>query len=173
MWNATPGEYSFQYWIATDGTAGGAPATCEAQREVWFADTRSAKLKANIVTNQRIAGLAVWEFGFVLDGFYSQMARKIAPPLELRASFDDRIRKGEATTVTGKVLRGDAGVAGARVTVTWISTTGNTKALGATSTNARGRYGVSVSPTKSGTLRITATSEGQKAVIKRAITVRP
>ena len=172
-WNATPGEYSFQYWIATDGTAGGAPTTCEAQREVWFADTRSAKLKANIVTNQRIAGLAVWEFGFVLDGFYSQMARKIAPPLELRASFDDRIRKGEATTVTGKVLRGDAGVAGARVTVTWISTTGNTKALGATSTNARGRYGVSVSPTKSGTLRITATSEGQKAVIKRAITVRP
>ena len=68
------------------------------------------------LNRQRIAGLAVWEFGFVLDGFYSQMARKIAPPLELRASFDDRIRKGEATTVTGKVLRGDAGVAGARVT---------------------------------------------------------
>lgn len=172
-WNATPGEYSFQYWIATDGTAGGVPATCEAQREVWFADTRSAKLKANIVANQRIAGLAVWEFGFVLDGFYSQMARKIAPPLELTATFDGRIRKGDSTKVTGKVLRGDTAVAGARITVTWISSTGTTKALGTTKANAQGRYAISVSPTKSGTLRVTATSEGQKATIKRPITVRP
>lgn len=172
-WNATPGEYSFEYWIATDGTAGGVPATCEAQRQVWFADTRSAQLKANIVTNQRIAGLAVWEFGFVLDGFYSQMARKIAPPLELTATFDNRIRKGDSTKVTGKVLRGDNAVPGARVAVSWISSSGTTKALGTTRTNAKGRYAVSVSPTKSGTLRITATSEGQRAVIKRPITVRP
>lgn len=172
-WNSTPGEYSFQYWIATDGTAGGVPATCEAQREVWFADTRSAKLKANIVANQRIAGLAVWEFGFVLDGFYSQMARKIAPPLELTATFDGRIRKGDSTKVTGKALRGDTAVAGARITVTWISSTGTAKALGTTKANAQGRYAISVSPTKSGTLRITATSEGQKAIIKRPITVRP
>ena len=172
-WNASPGEYSFEYWIATDGTAGGIAATCEAQRQVWFADTRSAKLKANIVTNQRIAGLAVWEFGFVLDGFYSQMARKIAPPLELTATFDSRIRKGDSTKVTGKVLRGDNAVPGARVAITWISSSGTTKALGTTRTNAKGRYAVSVSPTKSGTLRITATSEGQRAVIKRPITVRP
>ena len=171
-WNATPGEYSFRYWIATDGTAGGAAATCEAEREVWFADTRSAKLKANIVTNQRIAGLAVWEFGFVLDGFYSQMARKIAPPLEVSATFDDRIRKGDSTKVTGKVLRGDTAVADARVAVTWISSTGKTKALGVTRTNAKGRYAISVTPTRSGTLRITATSEGQRAVIKRPIMVR-
>jgi len=171
-WNATPGEYSFRYWIATDGSAGGAPATCEAEREVWFADTRSAMLKANIVTSQRIAGVAVWEFGFVLDGFYSAMARKIAPPLELRASFDDPIRRGESTKVTGKVLRGDNAVAGAQVTVTWVSSTGSTKALGATRTNAKGRYAVSVSPSRSGTLRITVTSEGQRAVIARPITVR-
>ena len=170
-WNAAPGEYSFDYWIATDGTAGGVPATCEAQREVWFADTRSAMLKANIVTNQRIAGLAVWEFGFVLDGFYSQMARKIAPPLALRASFDDRIRKGESTKVTGKVLRGDAPVSGARLAITWISQTGRTTDLGVTRTNAKGNYATTVTPTRSGTLRITATSEGQKAVIKRPITV--
>ena len=171
-WNPVPGEYSYRYWVETDGSVNGAARTCTAEREVWFADTRSAKLKANIVSSQRIAGIAVWEFGFVLDGFYSQMARKIAPPLELRAAFDDRIRKGESTKVTGKVLRGDAAVTGARVTITWISPTGTTKALGVTSTNAQGRYAVSVSPTRSGTLRITATSEGQKDVIKRPITVR-
>ena len=171
-WNATPGEYSFRYWISTDGSAGGVAATCDAEREVWFADTRSATLKANIVTQQRIAGVAVWEFGFVRDGFYSQMARKIAPPLELSASYDARIRKGESTKVTGKVLRGDKAVAGARVTISWISPAGKTKTLGTTRTNAKGRYAIRVSPTKSGTLRITATSEGQKATIKRPITVR-
>ncbi|MBM3687093.1 MAG: carboxypeptidase regulatory-like domain-containing protein, partial [Actinobacteria bacterium] len=135
-------------------------------------DTRSAKLKANIVTSQRIAGVAVWEFGFVLDGFYSQMARKIAPPLELRASFADPIRRGDATVVTGKALRGDSAVAGAKVSITWVSSTGTTKALGTTRTNAKGRYAISVTPTRSGTLRITATSEGQRAVIARPITVR-
>jgi spore germination protein YaaH len=172
-WDATDGEYTFRYWIMTDGTAGGAPVTCEAQREVWFADTRSAKLKANIVNQQRIAGLAVWEFGYVLDGFYSQMARKIAPPLELRASFDDVIRKGKSTTVSGKVLRGDSGVEGAKVNVTWISSTGSKRDLGTTRTNAKGRYSLAASPTKSGTLRITAKSEGQKAVVKRPISVKP
>jgi len=170
-WDATYGEYTYRYWIDTDGTAGGTAVRCNAEREVWFADTRSAKLKANIVRDQGIAGLAVWEFGFVLDGFYSEMARKIAPPLELRASFDNRIRKGESTKVYGKVLRGDKAVEGARVSVTWISTSGNKRDLGATRTTAKGKYTVKVTPPKSGTLRITATSQGQKVIIKRAIAV--
>jgi hypothetical protein len=171
-WNSTYGEYTFRYWIDTDGSVNGIARTCTVEREVWFEDTRGAQLKANIVRDQRIRGLAIWEFGFVLDGFYSQMARKIAPPLELTASFDSRIRKGDSTKVTGKVLRGDTAVVGARVTVTWISSTGAKKALAATKTNAKGRYAVTVTPTKSGTLRITATSEGQKAIIKRPIAVR-
>ncbi|MFM1965306.1 MAG: hypothetical protein RL134_1031 [Actinomycetota bacterium] len=171
-WDATYGEYTFRYWIDTDGSSGGAPTRCNAEREVWFADTRSAKLKANIVTDQRIAGLAVWEFGFVLDGFYSQMARKIAPPLEVRVIFDDVIRKGESTKVYGRVLRGDRAVSGARVTITWISSTSQTRDLGTTRSSAEGRYSLSVRPPRSGTLRITATSEGQRAVVKRPITVR-
>jgi hypothetical protein len=171
-WDSTDAEYTFRYWIRTDGVVNKVPVTCEAEREVWFADTRSATRKANIVTQQGIAGLAVWEFGYVLDGFYSKMAKKIAPPLELRASFDDSIRKGASTTVSGKVLRGEDAVASAKVNITWISSTGNKRDLGTTRTNAKGRYSITVTPTKSGTLRITAQSEGQKAVIKRAITVR-
>ena len=171
-WDSTDGEYTFRYWNRTSGTAGGAPVSCDAEREVWFADTRSAKKKANIVTQQGIAGLAVWEFGYVLDGFYSKMATKIAPPLELRAKFDGSIRKGKSTTVTGKVLRGDDAVASAKVNVTWISSTGNKRDLGTTRTNASGKYSITVTPKKSGTLRITAKSEGQKAVVKKPITVR-
>ena len=171
-WNSADAEYTFRYWILTEGTADGVATVCKAEREVWFADTRSATRKANIVTQQGIAGVAVWEFGFVLDGFYSKMAKKIAPPLELRANFDDRIRKGQSTTVSGKVLRGDDAVASAKVNVTWISATGNKVDIGTTRTNAKGRYSITVTPKKSGTLRIKARSEGQEAVVKRPITVR-
>lgn len=171
-WDSTYGEYTYRYWIDTDGTAGGAAATCTAEREVWFADTRSAKLKANIVRDRSIAGVAVWEFGFVLDGFYSQMARKIAPPLELRAKFDNTIKKGETTKVTGKVLRGDDPVKSAKIRVVWISSKGKVKELGITRTNSKGRYAIKVAPTRSGTLKIVATSSGQKDVIQRPITVK-
>ena len=171
-WDSAYGEYTFRYWIDTDGVADGTPVTCTAEREVWFADTRSAKLKANIVRDRGIAGVAVWEFGFVLDGFYSQMARKIAPPLELRAKFDSTIRKGDPTKVTGKVLRGDDPVKNAKVRVVWISSKGKVKELGVTRTNAKGRYSLKVYPTRSGTLKIAATNSGQKDVIKRPITVK-
>jgi len=171
-WNSTYGEYTYRYWIATDGTVGGAAVTCDAEREVWFADTRSAKLKANIVRDQRIAGVAVWEFGFVLDGFYSQMARKIAPPLELRVNFDTTIRKGETVKITGKVLRGDDPVGSAKIRITWISSTGKVKELGTTRTNSKGRYTVKATPTKSGTIKVAASADGQKVVVKRPITVK-
>jgi spore germination protein YaaH len=171
-WDSTFREYTFRYWIATDGTVNGTARRCTAQREVWFANTRSALAKANIVRDQRVAGLAVWEFGYVLDGFYSRMARKIAPPLELRTKFDDRIRAGESTRVSGRVLRGDEAVSGARVTVRWISSSGKKRDLGATRTGTNGRYALRVTPPRSGTLRIQARSEGQQATIRRPITVR-
>ena len=171
-WNSSYGEYTFRYWIATSGTASGSAVTCEAEREVWFADTRSARLKAGIVDSQRIGGLAVWEFGYVLDGFYAQMRREIAPPLTLRATFDSPIRKSSSTKVTGRVLRGDARVAGASVQVSWVSASGRTVALGSTRTNARGDYAIKVSPTRSGSLRVTAASEGQRTSVAKPIVVR-
>jgi hypothetical protein len=101
------------------------------------------------------------------------MARKIAPPLELTATFDSRIRKGESTKVAGRVLRGDNAVSDTHVTVTWVSSKGTTRALGSAKTSAKGRYAITVAPTKSGTLRIVARSEGQRTAIHRPITVRP
>lgn len=171
-WDSTYGEYTFRYAVDTLGTANGQTTVCTAEREVWFADTRSAQLKANIVRDQGIAGLAVWEFGYVLDDFYAQMARKIAPPLTVKASFDDAIRAGTSTKVSGKVLRGAKEVAGARVAIAWLSSTGTKRDLGTTRTNDAGRYSLSVKPPRSGTLRITATSQGQKATVKRPITVK-
>jgi hypothetical protein len=49
---------------------------------------------------------------------------------------------------------------------------GKQRDLGATRTNAKGRYSLRVSPPNSGTLRIMATSEGQRDTIRRTITVR-
>ena len=171
QWNATDGEYTFRYWIDTAGTAGGSAVTCTTEREVWFEDTKSAKLKAGIVSTQGIAGLAVWEFGFVLDGFYDQMRREIAAPLTVSANFVSPITKGTTAKVSGKVLRGTDPVVGARIRIAWISSGGKVKDLGTTQTNARGRYSLAVTPPKTGTLRITATSEGQKTVVKKPITV--
>jgi spore germination protein YaaH len=171
-WDATYGEYTFRYDVDEIGTADGNSVVCRAEREVWFADTRSASLKANIVRDRGIKGLAVWEFGYVLDGFYSRMSRKIAPPLSVRASFDDVIRQGSSTKITGRVLRGDKAVEAARVNVTWISASGNKRDLGNARSNSLGKFALQVTPPRSGTLRITATSQGQTAIIKRSITVK-
>lgn len=172
-WVASDGEYTFRYWIDTPGTAAGSSVTCTVEREVWFEDTRGAKLKAGIVSTQGIAGLAVWEFGFVLDGFYSQMRDEIAPPLTLTTTFDSPIRKGKSVAVTGKVMRGTTRVEGARIRVVWISSAGKVKELGTGVTNARGRYSVTVTPTRSGTLRTVASSAGQRVSVVKPITVRP
>lgn len=171
-WNGTYGEYTFTYWIDTAGTVEGTPVTCSAEREVWFEDTRGAKMKADIVSDLNIGGLAVWEFGFVLDGFYSDMAREIAPPLQLRASFDSTIRLGQSARVSGKVTRDSSAVTDARIRVTWISSAGKVKELGVTRTSALGRYSLAVTPPRSGTLRVTARSEGQHASVSKPITVR-
>ncbi len=90
----------------------------------------------------------------------------------MRAKFDDSIRKGETTKVTGKVLRGDAPVKSAKIRIVWISNKGKIKELGVTRTNSKGRYTIKVAPTRSGTLKIAATSSGQKDVIERPITVK-
>jgi hypothetical protein len=98
------------------------------------------------------------------------MARKIAPPLKVTATFDGQIREGKTTRVTGNVTRGDQPVECAKVRVTWIRS-GATTALGATCTNIKGRFARDVNPPRSGTLRIIASSWGQKACLSKPIVV--
>jgi hypothetical protein len=170
-WDPVAGESSFRYWIDTEGSADGNPVTCRAEREVWVADTRSAEAKAAIVDRRKLAGVAVWEFGLVLEGFYSQMATKIAPPLTVSATVAKKIRKGTLAKVSGAVLRGEVTVAKATVRVSLLTPDGRTKGLSSGRTDAQGRYTISISPTVSGTLQVTASSEGQQATITHRIVV--
>lgn len=81
-WNPTQGEWSFDYWVPTAGKVEEKGRNCKVKRSVWFADTESALQRASIVPDQRIGGIAVWEFRDLQADFYSKLAdygRKIAP----------------------------------------------------------------------------------------------
>lgn len=171
-WNEEYGEYTFRYWYPYDGKdPQGVAVQCDAEREVWYADTRSAEVKADIVDATNIGGVAVWEFGYVLDGFYSAMAQKIAPPLALKAAAKGQVPQGQSVKVTGQVKRGTVGVADAAVTVSWQSRKGTTKKLGAAVSDATGRFALRVTPPRTGVLLITASQQGSQVSISRDIVV--
>lgn len=63
---------------------------------MWFADTRSALSRAQIVPELKIGGIAVWDFGTVASDFYPKLAdygREIAP-----AATKVSIKAPKATT---------------------------------------------------------------------------
>ena len=81
-WNERYGEWTFQYWEATEGKVDKKRVSCEILREVWFADAKSALARASIVPEHQIGGIAVWQFDYADDDFYSgllEYGREIAP----------------------------------------------------------------------------------------------
>lgn len=90
-WDAVAAEWTYRYFYDYAGRAGGRPVTCGVQREVWYADTRSAQARVKLAMSKRIGGIAVWQFGQVTPDFYPAMARlaqrwaKSATAVRLRA----------------------------------------------------------------------------------------
>ena len=81
-WDAKVGEWTFDYWLTTEGKVDKKDVSCQVKRRVWFADTRSALARATIVPDQRIGGIAVWDFSTVTSDFFVRLAkygREIAP----------------------------------------------------------------------------------------------
>lgn len=81
-WDSDAGEWSFTYGQVVTGKSGKKSKECTIKREVWFADARSALMRAKITPQFRIGGIAVWDFGTVEGDFYSRLAeygREIAP----------------------------------------------------------------------------------------------
>ncbi len=81
-WDAMAGEWTFDYWQSTSGKVNQRAQECKVKRTVWFADSASALERAKIVREQRIGGIAVWDFGTVNPDFYPRLAaygREIAP----------------------------------------------------------------------------------------------
>jgi spore germination protein YaaH len=95
-WDAKFGEWTFEYWWPTDGKVEKKSQQCDIKRRVWFADSRSAVARAQIVPELRIGGIAVWDFGTVSSDFYPRLAdygREIAP-----AATNVTVKAPKATT---------------------------------------------------------------------------
>jgi spore germination protein YaaH len=103
-WDATFGEWTFDYWLTTAGKVDGKSVSCKVKRRVWFADTRSALARAQWVPDQRIGGIAVWDFGTVTSDFYSRLAdygRTIAPQsTSVKVKAPASVRYGRTISVS-------------------------------------------------------------------------
>ena len=121
-WDAEAGEWHFQYWVGLAGKVKKKPVTCKIKRELWFADTKSALARASIVPDEKIGGIAVWDFGTVQSDFYTRLGtywKQISlEPTVVTVSAPEQVPSGR--TVRVKVAaKSRGGVAGAKVTLYW------------------------------------------------------
>lgn len=102
-WNAQYGEWTFQYWESAKGKAGKKKVRCDILREVWFGDDRSALARASLVPQHRIGGIAVWQFDYADEDFYTGLAkygREIAPAeTKVTVKASRAVSHGRAVTV--------------------------------------------------------------------------
>ncbi len=130
-WDADAGEWWFRYTAATPGTVAGTGGTrvartCQARREVWFADSKSAVARAALVPEYRIGGIAVWTLGDVDPDFYSTTAEyafSIAPqPTEVQVQAPRVAKHGAMVAVRVSATSTAEVPAGAKVGLLWSAT---------------------------------------------------
>ena len=123
VWDPVAGEWTFQYWLATDGKVGKVKTSCKVKREVWFADARSALARASIVPEERIGGIAIWDFGTVQADFYPRLAdygREIAPaPTTVTVKAPKFAVYGRTTRITVETGSRVGAASGATATLYW------------------------------------------------------
>ncbi len=123
-WDSDAGEWSFTYGQVVAGKSGKKAKECTIKREVWFADARSALMRAKITPQFRIGGIAVWDFGTVESDFYSRLAdygREIAPAKTTVTITAPKSRVHGTNVKIEVVTESSAGVAkGATATLTFI-----------------------------------------------------
>jgi hypothetical protein len=130
-WDADAGEWWFRYTAATAGTVAGTGGdrvarTCQARREVWFADAKSALARAALVPEYRIGGIAVWTLGDVGSDFYSATAEyavSIAPqPTEVQVRAPRVAKHGAVVPVRISATSTAEVPSGAKVALLWSAT---------------------------------------------------
>ena len=129
-WDDDAGEWHFQYWVDLAGKVKKKPVTCKIQRELWFADTKSALARASIVPDERIGGIAVWDFGTVQPDFYTKLAaywQQISlAPTKVTLSAPEQVPSGRTARVKVSAKSRNAAVAGAKATLYWEPLSGGT-----------------------------------------------
>ncbi|MFM9134295.1 MAG: glycosyl hydrolase family 18 protein [bacterium] len=123
VWHEDAGEWSFAFFEPTEGKVGKRKRTCGVKRELWYGDTRSALKRAEAVTDVRIGGIAVWEFGDVEADFYQRLAqygRSVAPAqTKVKVTAPPEATYGAATKVKVVTESSNGASAGERATLYW------------------------------------------------------
>lgn len=162
-WNATPGEYSYQYQAPAAGTVAGNSVTCTVRRQVWYADTRSALERARIVPDLGIGGIAVWNFGSVQTDFYPRLAqygRSIAPAaVTVDVKAPARVAYDRFANVRVATASAKGPAAGATATLLWAA--GGTGPSSAQASNATGIATTTLDAQGAATFRVRATETGR------------
>ena len=159
-WDAEVGEWSFTYVAATPGKADGRAVTCNARREVWFADTQSALARASIVPAEEIGGIAIWDFGTVNADFYPELlayGREVAPvATDVTVSAPRAVAYGSSARVVVRAQSTKGPAAGATATVTWTPDAGGPAVtIGTATLDAQGSAELQAPVTEAGTWRAT------------------
>ena len=122
-WHEDLGEWSFTYFEPTEGKFGKRKRTCGVKHELWFSDTRSALKRAQTVADERLGGIAVWEFGDVDADFYQRLAkfgRSVAPAqVKVKVTAPEQATYGTETKVRVATQSSKGASAGERATLYW------------------------------------------------------
>lgn len=123
------GEVTFTYKKVYNGeTAAGLATSCTATRTVWYHDSRSFTLRAQLVGKYRLGGMAQWTIGMedmATSGAVRDVARSIAPDkVNALINVDkNALNYGELFTVSGAFTLPDKSpVSGLTV---WLETQGS------------------------------------------------
>ena len=123
------GEVTFTYKKVYNGeTSAGLATSCTATRTVWYHDSRSFTLRAQMVGKYRLGGIAQWTIGMedmATSGAVREVARSIAPDKVNAVINVDKnaLNYGELFTVSGTFTLPDKSpVSGLNV---WLETQGS------------------------------------------------
>jgi len=131
-WDTDAKEWTYYYLernvagkfpVTANGTTTWSARTCNAKREVWYSDTRSAVARSAIVDKYQIGGIAVWNLTDVQDDFYAKVGaygRAIAQqPTTVGVSAPSVSRYGRTITVTAQASSSAEIPVGAKATLYW------------------------------------------------------
>jgi hypothetical protein len=131
-WDTEAQEWTYYYLqrnvagkfpVTANGKTTWSAQTCNAKREVWYSDTRSAVARSALVDKYQIGGIAVWNLTDIQDDFFAEVGaygRTIAQqPSTVAVTAPIVSRYGRTITITAQASSAAEVPAGAVATLYW------------------------------------------------------
>lgn len=179
QWNPEYGEWSFTFFEPTEGKLGKRKRTCGVKHELWFANTRSALQRATVAADERLGGIAVWEFGDVGADFYQRLAkygRSVSPAqTKVTLTAPDEAAYGASVKIKVATESSNGASAGERATLYWQPLSrGQRRAIDTITLDKDGKGAFAPKAERSGTWTVEVTgswsrSEGVSRPVKTRV----